>query len=244
MEWITQRERGSKTLRDSEGLRTLLTRLQADGAPVGAPTLRSPSSWSSRLGATRGWHARRSAEPWEAAAAAYDARQACRNDCGGVQHAPPFRNVSALLLFTPFKYHREGSELMDEENFDESRRNGDFSDVNEGQVRHPRKAAATPHAERQRATASGRPARPAVPGKRRRSGIEWVRTSDLISIGTGHIAGLGIDLVAELARRTRRAPVTAVRRVVGRRADRLPPPSQFGQSRSYPQSSRPGPTRD
>ena len=155
------------------------------------------------------------------------------------------RNVPALLLVKLLRSDRhEGSELMDEETLDESRRNGDFSDVEEGHVRHPRKAAATPHAERRRATTSGRPARTAVPGKRRRSGIQWVRTSDLLSIGTGHIAGLGIDLLAELARRTRRAPVTAVRRVVGKRADRLPPPSQFGQSRTYPQSSRPGPTRD
>ena len=156
------------------------------------------------------------------------------------------RNVLALLLFKLFRsdHRQEGSELMDEENFDESQRNGDFSDVDERHVRHPRKTAATPHAERQRATTSGRPGRTAGPGKRRRSGIQWVRTSDLLSIGTGHIAGLGIDLVAELARRTRRAPATAVRRVVGNRADRRPPPSQFGQSRSYPQSSRPVPTRD
>ncbi len=72
-----------------------------------------------------------------------------------------------------------------------------------------------------------------------RPGITWVRASDLLSMGSGHIAGQGIDHQAELARRIRRAPVTAVR-AMRDRADRLPPLSEFGSQRKSPQIARNG----
>lgn len=85
-------------------------------------------------------------------------------------------------------------------------------------------------------------------------GVTWVRPSDLMTQAGGRIAGAGISLEAELARRARRAPVTAVvasRRAIrarqaerehaGRtgvrdRVSRLPELSEFGQSRRRPYS--------
>ena len=72
-----------------------------------------------------------------------------------------------------------------------------------------------------------------------RPGIEWVRASDLLSTGTGRIAGRGIDFESELARRMRRAP-GATRRALRTRADRLPPLSEFGQPHEHPQMTRHG----
>ena len=72
-----------------------------------------------------------------------------------------------------------------------------------------------------------------------RPGIVWVRASDLLSSGTGRIAGRGIDFEAELARRMRRIPPTS-RRAIRERADRLPPLSEFGQVRAHPPFSRHG----
>ena len=57
---------------------------------------------------------------------------------------------------------------------------------------------------------SGDPSKPA-PSKRAlpiRS-IAWVRPSDLPTVVAGPVIGRGIDLHAELLRRTRRAPLTA-----------------------------------
>lgn len=70
-------------------------------------------------------------------------------------------------------------------------------------------------------------------------GIVWVRATDLLSTGTGRIAGRGIDLEASLARRVRLAAATS-RRAIRERADRLPPLSEFGQSSEHPQFSRYG----
>ncbi|MCK3771068.1 hypothetical protein MZK47_15465 [Microbacterium aerolatum] len=77
-----------------------------------------------------------------------------------------------------------------------------------------------------------------VEAGRRRSGVEWVRPTDLLAARTGRVAGQGIDFHAELARRTRRAPGQAYRgvrtvarsgaRVVSERARRLPPVTAFG----------------
>lgn len=77
---------------------------------------------------------------------------------------------------------------------------------------------------------------------RRRSGVEWVRPTDLLAARTGRVAGQGIDFHAELARRARRAPGQAYRgartvarsgaRVVSERARRLPPVTAFGRGGS------------
>lgn len=74
---------------------------------------------------------------------------------------------------------------------------------------------------------------------RRRSGVEWVRPSDLLASRMGRVAGQGIDFQAELARRARRAPSQAYRgtrtversgvQVVSERASKLPPVTAFGR---------------
>ncbi|CDJ99386.1 conserved hypothetical protein [Microbacterium sp. C448] len=74
---------------------------------------------------------------------------------------------------------------------------------------------------------------------RRRSGVEWVRPSDLLAVRLGRVAGQGIDFQAELARRARLVPGQAYRgtrtvarsgvRVVSERARRLPPVTAFGR---------------
>ena len=62
------------------------------------------------------------------------------------------------------------------------------------------------------------PASGSVPvGRGSGPGVGWVRLSDLGSLVGATVAGRGIDLQADLARRARRAPLTAgraVRRVV------------------------------
>jgi len=76
MEWITQRERGSKSFRDSEGLRSMLTRLQADG---GTRWRTDPEASELMEFAARryaGLARKHKLDPWEAAAAAYDAMRA------------------------------------------------------------------------------------------------------------------------------------------------------------------------
>jgi hypothetical protein len=73
-----------------------------------------------------------------------------------------------------------------------------------------------------------------------RAGWSWVRASDLLGGGAGRIAGRGIDLHAELARRTRRLPrnlAAASRRAVARKSA-LPPPGAFGAG---PRPPAPGP---
>jgi len=77
---------------------------------------------------------------------------------------------------------------------------------------------------------------------RRRSGVEWVRPTDLLAARTGRVAGQGIDFYAELTRRTRQAPGQAYRgvrtvarssaRVVSERSRRLPPVTAFARSGS------------
>ena len=132
---------------------------------------------------------------------------------------------------------------MDEEDFEESQHTLHHDDVEQAHPRHPLESGASPHPERSPRQVSPTIPHHDTPEKRPRPGIEWVRTSDLLSTGTGRIAGRGIDLGAELARRTRRAPAVAYR-AVHPRADRLPPLSKFGQSRERPQITRPGLTRD
>lgn len=64
-------------------------------------------------------------------------------------------------------------------------------------------------------------------------GIIWVRASDLLNSGTGRVAGRGLDLEAELARRMRRTAGTTGR-AIRERSDRLPPLSAFGRSQVRP----------
>ncbi|WP_157009121.1 hypothetical protein [Agromyces laixinhei] len=78
---------------------------------------------------------------------------------------------------------------------------------------------------------------PRRPGQR--PGIVWVRASDLLSTGTGRIAGRGLDLEADLVRRLRRAPATT-RRAIRERAAKLPPLSEFGRSPEQLQFARAG----
>ncbi|MBO1903252.1 hypothetical protein J4H92_15010 [Leucobacter weissii] len=82
-------------------------------------------------------------------------------------------------------------------------------------------------------------ARPSPETEMRRPGVEWVRSGDLMARGGSRIAGRGIDLQAELARRSRYGLVRAGRSVgrgmrttghaAGERARRLPPASAFGR---------------
>lgn len=75
--------------------------------------------------------------------------------------------------------------------------------------------------------------------KKARPGVEWVRPTELMLSRSGRVAGQGIDLQAELARRSRRVPGQAYRatrtgvrsgaRFVSERARRLPPVSAFGR---------------
>ncbi|MFV4912407.1 hypothetical protein PFZ49_02320 [Microbacterium lacticum] len=100
----------------------------------------------------------------------------------------------------------------------------------------------------------GRAGTRAADADRAGRGVTWVRPSDLMVQAGGRIAGAGISFEAELARRARRAPVSAVaasrrairarqaerenlHRAAGRdRASRLPELSEFGQSRRRPSS--------
>jgi hypothetical protein len=76
MEWTTHRNANSETFRDSEGLRTLLARLQSDGGrswrsdPEASELMRYAAERYAALARKHGL------DPWEAAAAAYDAMRA------------------------------------------------------------------------------------------------------------------------------------------------------------------------
>lgn len=61
----------------------------------------------------------------------------------------------------------------------------------------------------------------------RARGIEWVRPTDLISRGSASLAGRGIDLEVEMARKAR-APMVDGLKSLGGRARRLSPLSTFG----------------
>lgn len=76
MDWITQRNSGSSSFRNPEGLRVLLGRLQADGGsgwrtdPEASELMRYAAERYAALARKHGL------DPWEAAAAAYDAMRA------------------------------------------------------------------------------------------------------------------------------------------------------------------------
>lgn len=127
---------------------------------------------------------------------------------------------------------------MDEDVFDESRGAASVDDVGEMHPSHPvplddSSPLDMPH----RGTSEGRRSFASPEKLASRPGIVWVRATDLLSTGTGRIAGRGIDFDANLARRMRRTPATT-RRAIRERADRLPPLSEFGQSSEHPQFSR------
>jgi hypothetical protein len=62
----------------------------------------------------------------------------------------------------------------------------------------------------------------------RARGVEWVRASDLLSRGTGRMAGAGIRLHQAAGTQTRRGLANGVR-AVSRRVRELPPVSAFGR---------------
>ena len=126
---------------------------------------------------------------------------------------------------------------MDENEFDESRRDPSVDDIDATHRPHPifektRTTAPSPG----RATRSRRNLR-IVDRSASGAGIVWVRASDLLSSETGRIAGRGLHLEAQLTRRVRRTPA-ATRRAIRERADRLPPLSAFGRRRGHAPISR------
>ena len=133
--------------------------------------------------------------------------------------------------------------MIDEAEFDVSRRDPSVEDVD---------ATHRPHRTFDKAgTTAPSPGR-ATPLRRNLwlvnrsgsgTGIVWVRASDLLSSGSGRIAGRGLNLDAELARRVRRTPA-ATRRAIRERADRLPPLSAFGQRSDHAPIRRDGLGRD
>jgi hypothetical protein len=129
---------------------------------------------------------------------------------------------------------------MDEDVFDESRGAAGVNDSGEMHGPHPEPVdhsslSALPHG----GTSDARRTFTTPEKLASRPGIVWVRASDLLSTGTGRIAGRGIDFEANLAQRMRRTPATT-RRAIRERADRLPPLSEFGQSSEHPPIARYG----
>ena len=129
---------------------------------------------------------------------------------------------------------------MDEDKFEESRRAGSVDASGEMYPLHPVLTETSPSIVAPRGSTSGARTNVLMPENlASRPGIVWVRASDLLSTGTGRIAGRGIDFEAELARRVRRTPATT-RRAISERADRLPPLSEFGTMPKHPPFSRYG----
>ena len=120
---------------------------------------------------------------------------------------------------------------MDEDEFEESRRTPSVDFVGETSPHEALTHGGIADPRRPRATATGRRAA--------HNGVEWVRASDLLSLGGARVAGRGIDFQTELVRRLRRVP-SGLRRAMGQRADRLPPLSEFGQPHEHPQMTRHG----
>ena len=127
---------------------------------------------------------------------------------------------------------------MARDEFDEANRSASGEAPGETQTQH----LGLPERSAPREVGPDRPdTRSILPNKEKRApggDVTWVRASDLLSSGTGRVAGRGIDFEAELARRMRRTPVTT-RRAIHDRASKLPPLSEFGQRNDQPQVSRP-----
>lgn len=129
---------------------------------------------------------------------------------------------------------------MDEDNFEKERFSLDFETMAE-----PAYERQIYEAKQDQATAPAkRPfyAEPSFTNPLRRggAGIAWVRASDLLSSGSGRIAGRGLDFETAFSRRIRQAPAVA-RQAMRERADRLPPLSEFGASSTRPSFTRSGP---
>jgi hypothetical protein len=127
---------------------------------------------------------------------------------------------------------------MDEDDFEKSRADASVENATEpthavDRSRHRAAFARSPIS----ATPRDRLRHDLLGGAPEQPGIIWVRASDLLNSGTGRVAGRGLDLEADLARRLRRTANTT-RRAIRERADRLPPLSAFGQSRIRPNSIR------
>ncbi|HLR95096.1 MAG TPA: hypothetical protein VK053_11260 [Jiangellaceae bacterium] len=71
----------------------------------------------------------------------------------------------------------------------------------------------------------------------RARGIEWVRPTDLIARNTASLAGRGIDMEVEMARKARE-PLVAGLRNLGHRARRLSPLSAFGHGARHQPPTR------
>lgn len=71
-------------------------------------------------------------------------------------------------------------------------------------------------------------------------GVDWVRPSDLIARGAGHLAGRGIDFQAELFRKARTGIATTARHGADR-VKQLPPVSAFGRRSATPEAASRGP---
>ena len=70
-------------------------------------------------------------------------------------------------------------------------------------------------------------------------GVDWVRTSDLISRGSGSLSRRGIDLDAKLARGTRHGIAVSAKyggRQIAAGARRLTPVSAFGREEPAPEA--------
>lgn len=129
---------------------------------------------------------------------------------------------------------------MDDDDFEKARRTEEIEAAGDRSRLHP--------AQFEKSAPSALPTEPAAyagpsftnPAKRGGPpGIVWVRASDLLSTGTGRLAGRGIDFESELVRRMRRTPAST-RRAIRERADRLPPLAEFGRSSEHPPVTRYG----
>lgn len=72
---------------------------------------------------------------------------------------------------------------------------------------------------------------------RRARGVEWVRPTDLINRNSAALAGRGIDLEVDLARKSREQ-LGAGMRYLGDRARNLPPLSSFGRGHRHDAPAR------
>jgi hypothetical protein len=129
---------------------------------------------------------------------------------------------------------------MDEYDFDESRAAASVDKVGEMHRLRPVVGDDSPLDALPRGGTSHAPRSVTRPEKLpSHPGVVWVRASDLLSTGTGRMAGRGIDFEADLARRIRRTPATTGR-AIRDRAGGLPPLSEFGQLSEHPPFSRNG----
>lgn len=131
---------------------------------------------------------------------------------------------------------REEGTTMDEDEFDESLDAAGVGDVSDEQRLEPVPEDGSRHSTLRRAgNGDARMSAPTAENRDSRPRIVWVRASDLLSTGTGRIAGRGLDLEADLSRRLRRRLATA-RRAVRERVDRLPPLAEFRRPGGSPPS--------